>query len=490
MLFNSSAFLIFFPIVVLAYYIIPRKIKNYWLLAASLFFYACWNVKYLALLLFSIVVTYVSAILMDKADTPRRKRVILVLCLVLNFAVLFFFKYFNFLSDSVVRAGARFGLIIPSLHHSFLLPVGISFYTFQALSYSVDVYKGEISPEKNFFKYALFVSFFPQLVAGPIERSGNLLPQFDEEHRFDATEVKHGLELMLWGFFEKLVIADRVAIFVNQIYDHYTGYAFFEIALATIGFAIQIYCDFGGYSHIAIGAAEVLGIKLSRNFEQPYLAVSIKDFWRRWHISLSTWFRDYVYIPLGGNRKGKLRKYINLMITFLVSGLWHGASWHYVIWGGLHGLYQIVGELTSSLRAKAVALLRIKTDCESFKAIRIVLNFLFVDFAWIFFRASRFSEAVSVIRQMISTFNPWVLFDQSLYNCGLDRINVFILIVSVLILIIVDLYHEKHRSFRETLDRQNAICRFAFYYLGVMLVLIFGIYGPTFDASKFIYFQF
>lgn len=365
--------------------------------------------------------------------------------------------------------------------------MNLSFYTFQALSYSIDVYREKIRPEKNVFKYALFVSFFPQLVAGPIERSDHLLPQFDERHYFDPIRVKHGLELMLWGFFEKLVIADRVAIFVDQIYNHYEGYAFWEILLASMGFAIQIYCDFGGYSHIAIGAAQVLGFKLCDNFEQPYLAISIKDFWRRWHISLSTWFRDYLYIPLGGNRKGKLRYYANLMITFVVSGFWHGASWNYVIWGGIHGIYLILADITNPLKEKVLAILKVNRKNESYHLARIVITFLLTVFAWIFFRASSGYEAIMIIKQMFSSYNPWVLFDMSLYECGLSRRNVIILLLAILLLIVVDFFHEKRMRLRKWIDKQNFVARLMLYYMAVMIVLLFGIYGPAFDAGKFIY---
>ena len=490
MLFNSSAFLVFFPIVVLLYFVIPFRFRNYWLLLASIVFYACWNVKYLVLLFFSIAATYLSALILPGVKENKLRKGILIACLLLNLSILFFFKYFNFASSQVVRFGDLFGIVIPNLTHGFLLPVGISFYTFQALSYSIDVYKGRISPEKNILKYALFVSFFPQLVAGPIERSEHLLPQFDELHYFDTTRVKHGLELMLWGFFEKLVIADRVAIFVNQVYNHYEGYAFWEIFFASIGFAIQIYCDFGGYSHIAIGAAQVLGFELCDNFKQPYFALSIKDFWRRWHISLSSWFRDYLYIPMGGNREGKVRYYLNIIITFVVSGLWHGASWNYVIWGGIHGIYQVLGNILAPVKDRILTALKVNRTSDTFRLTEIAITFLLTVFAWIFFRASSGYEAIMIIKQMFSSYNPWVLFDMSLYECGLSRRNVMILVASVLLLLGVDILHEKGIRLRMWIDRQNQIARLTMYYVALMIVLFFGVYGPSFDAGKFIYFTF
>jgi len=343
MLFNSIDFLIFFPIVTIAYFLIPHRFRYLWLLFASYYFYMCWNPKYALLMATSTVITWASGILIDRANNKKNKteqektkekKLWVALSFISNLAILFFFKYFDFALANVnaVLAQFNFELIQPAF--DVVLPVGISFYTFQALSYTVDIYRKEIYAEKNILKYALFVSFFPQLVAGPIERSKNLLVQFNKEHHFDYKRVKNGLLLMLWGFFMKLVIADRVAMVVDQVYNNYTQYAGFEIAIATVFFAIQIYCDFGSYSNIAIGAAQVMGFTLMENFRQPYFSKSVAEFWRRWHISLSSWFRDYLYIPLGGNRKGKVRKYINLMIVFLTSGLWHGASWHFVVWGG------------------------------------------------------------------------------------------------------------------------------------------------------------
>ncbi len=488
MLFNSSSFLVFFPIIVLFYYIIPNKIKNYWLLLASFFFYMCWNVKYIVLLLCSIITTYSCALLIERS---QRKKNWLFLCLAINLGILFVFKYFNLFSDSVVWAvGKLIRIQVTPITHSLLLPVGISFYTFQALSYSIDVYRGDIKPERNLIKYALFVSFFPQLVAGPIERSKNLLIQFDQVHDFDTERVKHGLELMVWGYFEKLVIADRVAIFVNNVYNHYEGYGFFEIALATVGFAIQIYCDFDGYSRIAIGAAQVLGFKLCDNFHQPYYAVSIKDFWRRWHISLSSWFKDYLYIPLGGNRCGKVRKHLNILITFMVSGLWHGASWNYVAWGMIHGVYQVLEEMILPIRSKVENVFGISKNCGSYKLFWGTCTFIMTAFAWIFFRAGSGKEAVLIIRQLFSAYNPWVLFDSSLYNCGLDRINTGILLISILVLMSVDRLHEKGIMIRNMIDKQNLPARLLVYYLSVMIVVIFGVYGPEFEMSKFLYFQF
>ena len=342
MLFNSMEFIIFFPCVVLIYFIIPKFAKNIWLLIASYYFYICWNAKYAILLFFSTAVTYISGILLDVVKNTdwtgrqqiRYKKVIIILSFLFNLIILFYFKYINFAINILVRICAVIHIQLNIPTFDILLPVGISFYVFQALGYIMDVYRGEIYPEKNFLRYALFVSFFPQLVAGPIERSKNLLKQLEKPKTFNYNLVRNGLLLMLWGYFLKMVISDRCAVIVNQVYGDVGSYQGFQLILANVFFAVQIYCDFMGYSMIAKGAAKVLGFHLMDNFAQPYLAGSVKEFWHRWHISLSTWLRDYLYIPLGGNKGSKIVKYRNLMITFLVSGLWHGASLSFVVWGG------------------------------------------------------------------------------------------------------------------------------------------------------------
>lgn len=332
MLFNSGKFLIFFPIVTLIYFILPKKIRQYWLLIASWYFYMCWNAGYIVLILYSTVITYISGLLIEK--NKLKKKFIVAGSFILNLAVLFYFKYFNFGLGMLTKLLAYIHVSVNVPQFDVILPVGISFFTFQALSYTVDVYRGDIYAEKNFFKYALFVSFFPQLVAGPIERSKNLLKQISEPKTFDYDRTRDGILLMLWGYFLKMVLADRIAIFVDTVYGDVSVYSGYYIALATILFAFQIYCDFAGYSIIAMGTARIIGIQLMDNFESPYFATSVAEFWRRWHISLTSWFRDYLYIPLGGNKKGKIRKYANEMIVFLASGLWHGASVSFVIWGG------------------------------------------------------------------------------------------------------------------------------------------------------------
>ncbi len=332
MLFNSLAFAIFLPIVFGLYWALPHRLRWAVLLLSSCYFYMSWNAKYIILILFTTIVSYISAILMERFSLKRK--VLLLLTLSVSLGILFIFKYFNFVSESFSQICRLLSIPIHSVTLKLILPVGISFYTFQTLSYVIDVYKGKVKAEHHFGKYAAFITFFPQLVAGPIERTENLLHQINEKHFFDYEQAAYGMKLMAWGFFKKLVIADNLAVFVDLIYGNVSSYQGFSLILATVFFSIQIYCDFSGYSDIAIGTARLFGIELMTNFRSPYFSGTVKEFWSRWHISLSTWFRDYIYIPLGGNRKGRIRQYTNLMITFFASGAWHGANWTFLMWGG------------------------------------------------------------------------------------------------------------------------------------------------------------
>lgn len=483
MLFNSIDFLIFFPLVVLVYFLIPKKVRYIWLLIASYYFYMCWNPKYALLMLTSTLITYVCARIIDRDRV--NKRVVSILCLTGNLGILALFKYANFFLDNLNRVLKLLDIEIIDKRLDLLLPVGISFYTFQALSYFIDVYRGTIKAEKSFLKYALFVSFFPQLVAGPIERSKNLLGQLqniENVNVWNFDRVREGVLIIFWGLFQKLVIADRAALLVNQVYNNYSYYGMIEITIATVLFAFQIYCDFGGYSNIARGSARVLGINLMQNFKQPYLAISIKDFWRRWHISLTSWFTDYLYIPLGGNRKSILRKYLNIFIVFAVSGLWHGASWNFIVWGVLHGIFRIVGEIKQRYLEKIGKERKI-----SFSAnIRKVLGtFILVDIAWVFFASNSFTEAVEIIRQAFTT-----LYTTSVLELGLDKGNWIILIVAIFILYIVDILHEKEISVFSLINKQEIWFRWILYIGLIYSIILVGIYGIQYDASQFIYFQF
>lgn len=488
MLFNSYSFFIFFPIVVLITFLIPKKWQYIWLLTASYFFYMNWDAGYVLLLLFSTVVTYLSGIAIEKKR--RHPKGILVLSCLINLSILFVFKYYNFAFDGINYWLGKVGWQMPVPASNLLLPVGISFYTFQALSYTIDVYRGDISAERNFFKYALFVSFFPQLVAGPIERSKNLLHQINEPHSFSYENMRSGLTTMLWGYFLKLVIADRVSIVVDAIYGNLTQYSGVYFIIASLLFTVQIYCDFAGYSTIAVGAAKVLGFDLMENFNSPYFAESIKDFWRRWHISLSSWFRDYLYIPLGGSRVPAWKKYRNILIVFMVSGLWHGAALHFVVWGLLHGIYQVIGGILQPVRKKLYQSFHVKENNLVLRCIKVILTFALVNLTWIFFRLDTFDEAIYVIQSIFQSNNWEILRDHSLYQLGLSHKSFFIGEVSILLLIIVDFCKKKGILLHEILLCQPLVIRWIYYYGMILFILLFGIWGVNYDAASFIYFQF
>lgn len=489
MLFNSLEFLIFFPIVTLVYFLIPQRYRYLWLLGASYYFYSCWNAQYALLMATSTFITYLSGIFISKSKTDRGRKLSVAASFVLNLAILFYFKYFYFTMDNINMIRGMLGLSMLKPKFDVILPVGISFYTFQALSYTMDVYRNDIPPEKNIFRYALFVSFFPQLVAGPIERSKNLLTQLREEHHFDYIRARHGLLVMLWGFFLKLVIADRAAILVNTVYDNAEKFGGAILVLATLAFAVQIYCDFASYSIIAKGAAKVMGFELMDNFRQPYFSISIAEFWRRWHISLSSWFKDYLYIPLGGNRKGTVRKYINLMIVFVVSGLWHGASWNFVIWGALHGIYQVIGGMTLSTRKFCCEILDIDRKTHHYRLFQQTITLALVAFGWIFFRSESLSQALTIIKGIFTNFAPWTLWS-GITEMGLDNANLIVLVLSVAVLIFESVKEQAGVRFFERIEKMHIMARWPVYLGLVFSVLIFGIYGPGFAASQFIYFQF
>lgn len=502
MLFNSIDFLIFFPIVLIIYFILPSKVRYLWLLVTSYYFYMCWNPVYIVLIVTSTVLTYLCALLLEKYKIEDcsliSKRIstgktIFIIGLGINLIILFYYKYTNFIIQSVNEILIKLSMK-PISPRDILLPVGISFYTFQALGYMIDVYKGEIKAEKNLLKYALFVSFFPQLVAGPIERSKNLLKQIEEEGRhklWNYERVTKGLILMLWGYFIKVVIADRIAVVADHIFSEYEQYGLIGLSIGVVCFGIQIYCDFYGYSTIAMGSAKVLDFHLMDNFNTPYFSMSITEFWKRWHISLSTWFKDYVYIPLGGSYVKKWKQYRNLMITFLVSGLWHGANWTYVFWGGIHGVYQIIERELEPIIEKLNKRCTTKVNSFGYKITKVFITFILVNFAWIFFRAESLQHALDYIIRMISVRDWWSLFDQSIYTYGLDVQEWHIVLLSGLVFLVVEVmkYH-RGLTIADFLQKQWIIFRWAVIMYFIITCVIFGYYGPGFDSAQFIYFQF
>lgn len=482
MLFNSLTYLLFLPSVVIIFFLLPRKAKKIFLLLASLFFYSCWNVKYTFLMVFSIVITYLTGIYLDKhIDDERKKKKAVFICFAINLGILFFFKYFNFALNSLNDILAIFHIHSVGRYLNFLLPVGISFYTFQALGYTIDVYRKDIKAEKNFINYALFVSFFPQLVAGPIERSDNLLPQIKSKKIFSYENLVRGLSLITWGYFLKLVIADRAAILVNSAFNSIENYSSSMLILAAILFTVQIYCDFYSYSIIAKGSAKILDIDLMDNFKEPFFSKSITEFWRRWHISLSSWFKDYLYIPLGGNRKGKLRQYFNFFIVFSVSGLWHGADMSFVVWGIIHGILIIIENISGILKKKSNFF---------FDLLRRILCFLFVVFAFIFFRAKNIKEANIFIKNLFAFNLSWHLFFKDLEKSNFGYNNLAVLGISLFILFLVDLIKYNKIDPLKILQKVFLPLRWVLYFIIIFSILIFGIYGPGFSESQFIYFQF
>lgn len=477
MLFNSLQFIIFFPIVVLLYFLIPHKFRYLWLLFVSYFFYFFQKPLYVVFLVLSTIITWLAGNLLYQTNTLRKKNVIVALGFLLNLSILIYFKYAGFLM-SLFGSEKKFDL---------LLPIGISFYTFQSLTYIMDCYRKETAPEYNIFKYALFVSFFPNILSGPIERSKILLKQFDEFHTFDTTRVKDGLALMLWGYFLKMVIASRLAILTDLVYDNYTDYTGVPLIIATLSYTFQIYCDFAGYSGIAIGASKIMGFRIMQNFRQPYLAHNVADFWRRWHISLSSWFRDYLYIPLGGSHCSKLRKYVNIMIVFLASGIWHGANITFIVWGALNGLYQIIGDLIKPVRKRLLETTHIGSRTVLSSFMQTAFTFLLISITWVFFRAPSITAANEFIYKMVSTFQPRDFINGTIFTLGLGMANLFFVLVALLLLFTADFLCERNKcDISGLLARTPLLFRWGIYYLLITMIL----FSCTLSTQEFLYMQF
>lgn len=477
MLFNSWQFVVFLPIVFALYWSIPHKFRWLLILAASYWFYMSWNVKYIVLILFTTIISYMAAIFLERYnDNAAAKKFILTFTLISCLGVLFVFKYFNFFAESAVNFLNMFSLQLHPITLKLLLPVGISFYIFQTLAYVIDVYNGKTKAERHFGIYAAFISFFPQLVAGPIERTNNLLPQIKAHHDFNYEQGTYGLKLMAWGFFKKLVIADVLAVYSDKVFNDVYNYKGFALLLAAFFFSIQIYCDFSGYSDIARGCSKLFGIELMENFKSPYFSASIREFWSRWHISLSTWFRDYVYIPLGGNRCSRFRHNMNLMITFIVSGLWHGANWTFVIWGAVHGLAQVIENIF--IKPK-------KSQGLKWFA-KVLLIFTFCVFAWVLFRAKNMNEALYVFQCMFDgILSPLGYFMNGFRAIGISKLVLAKFFLCLLLLVLHDYFAMKNDLFAQ-LEQHSAVIRYAYVYLIVLMILLFGHAGQ----STFVYFQF
>lgn len=400
MLFNSLHFAVFFPIVTALYFLLPHKARVPLLLAASCWFYMAFVPKYILILVAVILIDFAAGLLIENSRGHRRK-LMLVISLCANIGLLGFFKYFNFFNENLAALAHFLGWNYSIENLRIILPIGLSFHTFQSMSYTIEVYRGRFQAERSLMHFAVYVLFYPQLVAGPIERPQNLLHQFRERHAFDWPRITQGLQMMLGGLFKKVIIADRAAILVNAVYASPELFSGGQLLLATFFFAIQIYCDFSGYSDIARGTAKVMGFELMLNFDRPYLAVSIASFWRRWHISLSTWFRDYVYFPMGGNREGRFRTCFNTGVVFLISGLWHGANWTFIIWGAIHGTFMVIYILSEKLRVRLATMLG-KTSWVVVPAGGWLATFSVVCLAWIFFRAATLSDAILIAGRIFS----------------------------------------------------------------------------------------
>lgn len=484
MLFNSVSFLFFFTITTVLYFSIPYRFRWMLLLLASCIFYAGFRPEYLLLIILLTFVSHFSALQMGKEPIQTKRKKILLFCLVFHLGILFIFKYYNFFNSSLrvlfERPNLFYGL--PSL--PFLLPVGLSFFSFKSLSYAIDVYRGEQVPERHLGRLGLYIAFFPQLLAGPIERAKRLLPQFYERHDFDYQRVSDGLKLMLWGFFQKMVIADNLAPLVDAVYNHPTQYQGASLTLATLFFTFQIYCDFSGYSDIAIGTAQVIGFRTMDNFNRPYFSKSIQEFWRRWHISLSTWFRDYLYIPLGGNRVSVPRWYLNLFVVLLICGFWHGANWTFIVWGGIHGFYLVFSAITQGAREKIHQVIGLDRAPKLHSFVTGLITFLLVCFAWIFFRANNVSDGLYIISHLWTGWGNayaggFVPFE------GVLKFNLMVGVASTGILLIIHfLQGEDH--FSHWLSQKRMVWRWSVYYSMILAILLFGPFAP----KEFIYFQF
>ncbi len=476
MLFNSIHFFLFFVIVTTVYFLLPHRFRWMLLLLASCYFYMAFIPVYILILGFTIVIDYVAGILLETKNGKQRKYY-LIASLIANIGVLAIFKYYNFLNSnlSVFLNSVGYQNHIPEL--SILLPIGLSFHTFQAMSYTIEVYRGNQKAERNFGIYTLYVMFYPQLVAGPIERPQNLLHQFYEKHYFDVHRVIDGLKLMVWGLFKKLVIADRLALYVNAVYNNPGQHTGISIITATIFFAFQIYCDFSGYSDMAIGAARVMGFKLMTNFNRPYFSTSIAEFWKRWHISLSTWFKDYLYLSLGGNRVSIPRWYFNLFFVFVISGLWHGANWTFIIWGAINGFYLVFAIATQAFRKRLSQLIYLDRIPKFNRSIQILITFSLTCFAWIFFRANSTADALLIVKKIFSFSGP--LF------ADWSTIMIYSLL-GISFLVLAEAKKEYYKGKFSFMNHPNAFIRYGTYTFLCMAIVLFGV----FDGGQFIYFQF
>lgn len=479
----SVQFLGFLLLLLGLYYICPKVIKPYVLLCGSIFFFLQFDIRYSIFLLFSILSTFFGALGIQKVSSQKSKKFILSIVLIANIGLLLFVKFTPYLTSLVQRV---IPFETPAIVENLLVPIGISFYTLQVSGYIFDVYKGKYEAENNFAKFASFSTFFPLMLQGPISRYNQLGDQLFTPVSRDTFyyNLRMGSQLMLWGFFKKLVIADRAALLVNQVFNDYTKHSGLIILVAIFLYTIQIYTDFSGCVDICRGSAKLFGIDIIENFKQPYFSKSIQDFWRRWHIALSSWFRDYLYIPLGGNRKGTFRKYLNLMIVFFASGIWHGVGLHYIVWGVMQGAFQIAGALTLSYREKLCKKLHIDRTKTIYGLFQMAFTFVLVNLSWLMFRAN---GTIAAIRMFFSVFRP----SAEAFNLpGITKIDALILLGALAILLVVSILKEKGINIREKITSLALPLRWTIYLTAFVLILILGLYGPGYSDSAFIYMNF
>lgn len=481
----SVQFMLFVLVLAGIYYIFPPKFKPYIILAGSVFFYLTFDWRYSLFLLLSIVTTFFGAIIISKRQDKRSKKIWLASVLVLNIGLLFAVKYLPYFMGLVSKV---FDFQDPGI--SLLVPIGISFYTLQVSGYCIDVYRGKYEPQRNIFLYASFATFFPLILQGPISRYDQLSKTLYKRERGERIyeNITYGAQLMLWGFFQKLVIADRAAMIVNNVFPDYTSFDSFGLVIAGLCYTIQIYTDFSGCVDICRGAGQILGVDIMENFKQPYFSISITDFWRRWHIALSSWLRDYLYIPLGGNRKGKVRKYINVLIVFLVSGIWHGVGLHYIAWGLIHGFYQVIGALTMPARLCVCKALKIDRGRWWYLTFQRIITFVLVSIAWVFFRAEGVMMSVNIVKNM---FTGWSTYNfATIQDLGLNVPDLIVLLVAVLIVLTISICKHNGIRIRQGVAAIPLPIRWIMYLALFFVVLVFGIYGPGYSGASFIYMNF
>lgn len=465
MIFNSIQFYIFLIITFILYYIVKDKYRFIILLIASYYFYCSSNLKNVIILLLVTIISYISGLIVDKSNNIKKKKITIAITTILLISLLLYFKYSYFILQNInIVLSKNFSI------ENIVVPLGISFFTLQAISYPIDIYRKDVKVEKNILKYSLFISFFPQILSGPIGKSKEMLPQFRQKHPFNKKDIFNGIMIVIYGLFKKVVVADLMAIGINNVYGNLSKFSGIPLLIVVIMYSFQIYFDFSSYSNIAYGCGKIFGYELNKNFNLPYFASSVKDFWSRWHMSLSTWFRDYLYFPLGGNRCKKYKCYLNILIVFLVSGLWHGAAWTYIIWGMIHAIYQILERMFN---------LKFKN-----KILNIIKTFILITFAWIFFRANTIKDAFYVITNIFNI--SFIGIKEQILSIGLDKYDLLVLFISVISILVIEILQYKKQIYNKFKDLQP-ISKLIICIILIFATIIFGSYGPGFDNSQFIY---